>query len=112
MKDFLRQILSGMESQILGRCIIREYLQARLLQSLQDRGTFNTWVFQGGTALRFLYGMPRFSEDLDFALVEPGKEDNFREVLANARRVFRAEDYDIGVKVNDTKTVKSAFLRF
>ena len=112
MKDFLRQILSGVESQILGRCIIREYLQARLLQSLQDRGTFNTWVFQGGTALRFLYGMPRFSEDLDFALVEPGMEDNFREVLANARKVFRAEDYDINVKVNDAKTVKSAFLRF
>jgi predicted nucleotidyltransferase component of viral defense system len=112
MKDFLRQILSSVESQILGRCIVREYLQARLLQSLQDRGTFNTWVFQGGTALRFLYGMPRFSEDLDFALVKPGMEDSFREVLANARKVFLAENYDINVKVNDTKTVKSAFLRF
>jgi predicted nucleotidyltransferase component of viral defense system len=112
MKDFLRQILIGVENQILARCIIREYLQARLLQSLQDRGTFNTWVFQGGTALRFLYGMPRFSEDLDFALVEPGIEDNFREVLANAKKDFRAEDYDIVVKVNDAKTVKSAFLRF
>ena len=60
MKDFLRQILSSVESQILGRCIVREYLQARLLQSLQDRGTFNTWVFQGGTALRFLYGHAAF----------------------------------------------------
>ena len=112
MKDFLKQILGGVENQVLGRCIIREYLQARLLQSLQDRGTFNTWVFQGGTALRFLYGMPRFSEDLDFALVEPGMEDYFREVLANAKKVFLAEDYDIGIKVNDTKTVKSAFLHF
>ncbi|MGB7581091.1 MAG: nucleotidyl transferase AbiEii/AbiGii toxin family protein [Sedimentisphaerales bacterium] len=112
MKDFLRQILGGVENQILGRCIIREYLQARLLQSLQDRGTFNTWVFQSGTALRFLYGMPRFSEDLDFALIEPGMEDNFREVLVNGQKVFIAEGYDIDVKVNDTKTVKSAFLRF
>jgi len=112
MKDFLRQILSSVEGQILGRCIIREYLQVRLLQSLQDRGTFNTWVFQGGTALRFLYAMPRFSEDLDFALVEPGKEDYFREALTDAKKVFLAEDYDINVKVNDAKTVKSAFLRF
>jgi predicted nucleotidyltransferase component of viral defense system len=112
MKDFLRQILSGVENQILGRCIIREYLQARLLQSLQDRGTFNTWVFQGGTALRFLYGMPRFSEDLDFALIEPGMEDNFSEVLANARKVFLAENYDVDVKAKETKTVKSAFLKF
>ena len=112
MKEFLRQILDGVENQILGRCVMREYLQARLLQSLQDRGVFNTWVFQGGTALRFLYSMPRFSEDLDFALVEPEMKDNFRENIANAKKVFQAENYDINIRVNDTKTVKSAFLRF
>jgi len=112
MKDFLRQILNGVENQILGRCIIREYLQARLLQSLQDRGTFNTWVFQGGTALRFLYSMSRFSEDLDFALVKPGMKDNFRKVLTNAKKVFQAENYDVNIRVNDTRTVKSAFVRF
>jgi len=25
-------------------------------------------AFQGGTALRFLYALPRYSEDLDFTL--------------------------------------------
>jgi len=34
MKDYLRQILSGVRNQTLGRCLLREYLQVRLLQSL------------------------------------------------------------------------------
>jgi len=112
MKEFLRQILSGVENQILGRCLAREYLQARLLQSFQDRGVFNSWIFQGGTALRFLYSMPRFSEDLDFALATPGMEDDFRGNLLNTKKAFEAENYDINIKVNDTKTVKSAFVKF
>lgn len=112
MKDYLKQILDGTENQLLGRCVAREYLQARLLQSLQDRGTFNTWVFQGGTALRFLYSMPRFSEDLDFALVKPGIEDNFRELLTDVKRIFELENYKVNIKIKTEKTVKTAFVRF
>lgn len=112
MKDYLRQILSGIDNPILARCLAREYLQARVLQSLQDRGAFNTWAFQGGTALRFLYSMPRFSEDLDFALVEPGMQVNFRDNMAIAGRVFEAEDYDVGMRISDKRTVKSAFVSF
>jgi len=112
MKEFLKQILSGADNQILGRCIIREYLQARLLQSFQDRGVFNAWVFQGGTALRFLYSIPRFSEDLGFTVVEPGMEDNFRQNLVSAKKVFQAENYDINIRLNEAKTVKSSFVRF
>jgi predicted nucleotidyltransferase component of viral defense system len=112
MKDFLKQILQDIENPLLARCVIREYLQARLLQSLQGKGVFSAWVFQGGTALRFLYAMPRFSEDLDFALVKPGLSDNFREVLKNVKDVFQSENYDITVKVSDAKTVKSAFIRY
>ena len=61
MKDYLRQILAEIDSPVLARCLTREYLQARLLQALQDRGVFSSWAFQGGTALRFLYSLPRFS---------------------------------------------------
>jgi len=110
MKDYLQQILKGVDHPILARCLAREYLQARLLQSLQDRGAFNTWVFQGGTALRFLYAIPRFSEDLDFALVQPGMPVDFRDNVTNANRVFAAEGYEAGVRINDRRTVKSAFV--
>ena len=110
MKDYLRQILSGIDNPILARCVAREYLQARVLQSLQDCGAFGTWVFQGGTALRFLYSMPRFSEDLDFALVEPGLPVNFRDNMVAAGSLFEAEGYDVGMRISDKRTVKSAFV--
>ncbi len=48
--------------------ILREYLQAHILYSIQQAGAFSHIAFQGGTALRFLYSVRRFSEDLDFAL--------------------------------------------
>src|SRR3989338_2944831 len=53
--------------------ILREYLQAHILYSIQQAGAFSHIAFQGGTALRFLYSIRRFSEDLDFALEH--KED-------------------------------------
>ena len=48
--------------------VLREYLQAHILYSIQQSGVFSHIAFQGGTALRFLYSLKRFSEDLDFAL--------------------------------------------
>jgi predicted nucleotidyltransferase component of viral defense system len=112
MKDYLKQILDGIANQILARCVMREYLQAHLLQVFQDRSVFNTWVFQGGTALRFLYSMPRFSEDLDFALLEPGIKSNFQDHLAHAGKVFVAENYDTDIRLRVNKIVNSAFVRF
>ncbi|MBN2315131.1 MAG: nucleotidyl transferase AbiEii/AbiGii toxin family protein [Sedimentisphaerales bacterium] len=112
MKDYLRQILSDIDNPILANCLAREYLQARILQSLQDRGAFSAWVFQGGTALRFLYSMPRFSEDLDFALIEPGQSAHFRDNMVTVSNVFEAEDYDVNLRMNDKRTVKSAFVNF
>ena len=112
MKEYLRQILHGVRDPIRGRCLVREYLQARLLQFLQDRGIFSTWAFQGGTALRFLYAMPRFSEDLDFALIEPAPAEDFRDHVANARKALETEGYDAAARINDRKTVKSAFVSF
>jgi predicted nucleotidyltransferase component of viral defense system len=110
VKDYLRQILSGIDNPILARCLAREYLQARILQSLQDCGAFSAWAFQGGTALRFLYSMPRFSEDLDFALLEPGLPINFRNNVVVASKVFEAENYDVNMRISDKRTVKSAFV--
>jgi len=112
VKEHLRQILTGVGSPILARCLAREYLQARLLQSLQDHGAFSIWAFQGGTALRFLYSMLRFSEDLDFALIEPEVRDDFCGHVANAAKVFAAENYEVGARISDRRTVKSAFLNF
>ena len=46
----------------------QEEMQKTILAYLSHEGVFNDIVFQGGTSLRFFYGNPRFSEDLDFVL--------------------------------------------
>jgi len=46
----------------------QEEAQKTVLTILSREGAFNDLVFQGGTALRFFYDNPRFSEDLDFVM--------------------------------------------
>ena len=112
MKDYLRQLIGAIKDTNLARCITREYLQARFLECLQENGAFVNWVFVGGTALRFLYQMPRFSEDLDFSLTGPGIEDSFTELVKKAKASFQAEDYSVSIRAKTEKTVKSAFIKF
>ena len=50
---------------------IKEMLQEVALYALWRAGFFEQAAFQGGTALRILHGLPRFSEDLDFILLVP-----------------------------------------
>jgi len=52
---------------------LREALQEIILLGLSDGGFFEEAAFHGGTALRLAYGLPRFSEDLDFALQRPSQ---------------------------------------
>lgn len=47
--------------------IIREYVQHLFLTELYQLPGSEKLLFKGGTALRIVYGSPRFSEDLDFS---------------------------------------------
>lgn len=49
----------------------KEIIQEIALYALWRAGFFEVAAFQGGTSLRILHGLPRFSEDLDFMLKEP-----------------------------------------
>ncbi|MBI3957973.1 MAG: nucleotidyl transferase AbiEii/AbiGii toxin family protein [Chloroflexi bacterium] len=81
MKEFLAQLVRNAPPTSQGRNIAREYLQARLLQALQHAGAMISLAFHGGTALRFLYAIPRYSEDLDFALEQRREFYDFRKYL-------------------------------
>lgn len=52
----------------------KEILQELALYSLWRAGFFEVAAFQGGTSLRILHKLPRFSEDLDFILKEPNSK--------------------------------------
>jgi len=112
MKEFLKQLVEKAENPVLAGNRVREYLQARILERLQEGGAFVAWVFHGGTALRFLYDLPRFSEDLGFSLDRPDAHLDFRSALHPLQAVFIRENYAVRVTVKESKTVKSAFLHF
>ncbi len=112
MKEYLAGLVRQATSQTVGRSLMREYLQARILAELQQAGAMIPLAFHGGTALRFLHAIPRYSEDLDFALEHPGPAYDFRGYLQQIRTQMAAEGYEVDLKVSDQKTVHSAFVRF
>ena len=69
--------------------IVREYFQHVFLSELYKLPEAEKMLFKGGTALRMVYGSPRFSEDLDFSVfviaphdLKKFVEDLFVKVLA------------------------------
>jgi predicted nucleotidyltransferase component of viral defense system len=112
VKEYLRQLAAQADNDLARGCLVREYLQARVLESLQDEGVFLRWAFVGGTALRFLFSIPRFSEDLDFSLMAPGDDAGFTSALTKVKRALEREGYRIDIKVSEHRTAASAWVRF
>lgn len=112
MKEILRQLVKDAPDASRRRSLTREYLQARILSALHDHGAFADWAFVGGTALRFLHQLPRYSEDLDFSLAAPGRDAQFTKRLHGVQSDLAAETYDVEVRVREQRTVASAFVKF
>ncbi len=112
MKEILLSLAAEQPNPFLKRSVAREYLQARTLLALQDSGAFANWAFVGGTALRFLFQLPRYSEDLDFSLRESGQPARFESHLRSVRFDLSAEGYDVEVKARQGTAVAAAFIKF
>lgn len=112
MKEYLKDLIQSASSPVEALNQTREYIQALILQGLQRAGAMTALAFHGGTSLRFLYSLPRYSEDLDFALEGNTERYDFRSILQAIRKDIEAQGYTLHLKVNDQKTVHSAFIRF
>jgi predicted nucleotidyltransferase component of viral defense system len=93
---------------------LREIMQEIALLGLWRSKFFEKAAFYGGTALRALYGLDRYSEDLDFSLLEKG--DGF--ALADYTESLKRElaSFGFAVEVESRKkraqtAVQSAFLK-
>jgi hypothetical protein len=69
-------------------------------------------AFHGGTALRFLHSITRYSEDLDFALERPGRGYDLQTCLQAVQRDFVSEGYTVEITRSEQRVVHSAFVRF
>lgn len=94
--------------------LLREELHHLLLQEMDRKQGFEHLCFVGGTALRILFGLDRFSEDLDFSAV-PKEKKNFELTgLAGAiQKSMEAFGFDCQMRrVRIVKTVQSCWVAF
>lgn len=75
--------------QIDGFTIMREFLQLTFLSYLYQNKKGRQIYFKGGTAIRLLFGSPRFSEDLDFSTLYDKKQ--IKEILQGLEKTIQKE---------------------
>jgi predicted nucleotidyltransferase component of viral defense system len=93
---------------------LREIMQEIALLGLWRSKFFEKAAFYGGTALRILYGMDRFSEDLDFSLLTPATNFELSRYSAAVERELRSFGFETRMTVREKKEespVQSAFLK-
>ncbi len=93
---------------------IKEIIQEITLLGMWRAKFFEKAAFYGGTSLRLLYGLDRFSEDIDFSLLKPDKNFNIdhytravRDELSSFGFVVSVERKSKGIDTN----IESAFIK-
>jgi len=112
MRDYIKSVIDAnlTKNENLNR--IREYLQAYFLNIIYKNKFYQNLVFTGGTALRFIYKIRRFSEDIDFSLSTKAKNYNFTDMVKNILEEFKLAGYDLEIKYDDSRAVHSVLLKF
>ena len=93
---------------------LREIMQEIALAGLYRAGFFEKAAFYGGTALRIFYELDRFSEDLDFSLLEVDPAFSLDRYLDSVRKEFESAGMQVSIKEKEktNKTnIESAFLK-
>ncbi|MGK5089099.1 nucleotidyl transferase AbiEii/AbiGii toxin family protein [Bdellovibrionota bacterium FG-2] len=92
---------------------LKEITQEVALYALAKSGFFEKASFQGGTCLRIVYGLDRFSEDLDFSLLSPNSDLELRPYLEKSAQLMKHYGYEVEVSGNPKpdRNVKMQFLK-
>jgi predicted nucleotidyltransferase component of viral defense system len=93
---------------------LREIIQEIALLGLWRGKFFEHAAFYGGTALRILYGLDRFSEDLDFTLLAPAPGFRISSYCQAVREELTAYGFLVDVEPKDKQSataVESAFIK-
>jgi predicted nucleotidyltransferase component of viral defense system len=101
------------ENEILNA--LKEIFQEIALLGLYRGNFFSNAAFYGGTSLRILYGLNRFSEDLDFSLLEKNRNFNIEHYFKYITDEFDALGISIElrkkIKKGKSSNIESAFLK-
>lgn len=93
--------------------VLKELLQQCILTSLSRTGFFTQAMFHGGTCLKMFHGLARFSEDLDFLLINENRDFSWELYLKKV--VGDMDEFGIKFQVIDRSkaddTVKKTFIK-
>ena len=96
------------------RNAIHEVMQQIALAGLARGGFFQKAAFYGGTCLRLLHDMHRFSDDMDFSLLEPDRDFHFEDYFPAVVEEFKLAGKDVEIKMKhkgQPSAIESAFLK-
>ncbi|MCQ2060273.1 MAG: nucleotidyl transferase AbiEii/AbiGii toxin family protein [Fibrobacter sp.] len=96
------------------RNAVYEVMQQIALAGLQRGGFFEKAAFYGGTCLRIFHGLERFSEDMDFSLVNKNEDFHFEDYFPSIVNEFKSAGLDVVIFKKQKKNfgkVESAFLK-
>jgi predicted nucleotidyltransferase component of viral defense system len=108
MPDPLPQTSDGLVN------VLREATQTLALIGLWRAKFFENAAFYGGTALRLLYGLNRYSEDLDFSLIMPSsgiRLITYESALLRELKAFGVDARFEARQKNSLSAIESAFLK-
>lgn len=116
MHEALARMLAKYESSRLEDTMraLREIMQEIALLGLWRSKFFENAAFYGETAMRVLYGLDRFSEELDFSLIKPIRGFDIAKYLAALQKELEAFGFDVRVEQRKKalkSAVQSAFLK-
>ncbi|MBW2172809.1 MAG: nucleotidyl transferase AbiEii/AbiGii toxin family protein [Deltaproteobacteria bacterium] len=116
MHDAIRSMLDRYECRTRDDYVnaLREILQDVALLGLWRSKFFENAAFYGGTALRVLHGLDRYSEDLDFSLLKPDKSFSLRAYGAAMLREISSFGFHVefeSPRKTRTSAIESAFLK-
>jgi hypothetical protein len=116
ISDAIAQMLKryDLSTQNKYRNALKEIIQEIVLFALWRAKFFEKAAFYGGTALRILYGLDRFSEDMDFSLLQTDKNFSLSQYEASIKTELQSFGFEVSftekMKQHDTP-IRSAFLK-
>ena len=112
IKDWITEYKPTNEEETLSA--LREIMQEIALAGLSRTDFFEKAAFYGGTALRIFYSLDRFSENLDFSLMEKNPDFSLEPYFTAIVTEFEAIGMTVSIREKDKKiktSVESAFLK-
>lgn len=93
---------------------LKEIIQEVALCGLSRGGFFKKAAFYGGTALRIFYGLDRFSEDMDFSLLEVDENFEIEAYFPALHEELTANGFELFIEKKEKSIesdVQSAFIK-